>query len=323
MKAQSIKYLVFILLLFLLFSLAIITVSNLDVLVANALWIVLALLFLLIVWKGDVLLMLEEYQRAVIMRFGKVKRVGGPGWCIVLPFIEKPTIVDLRTQTIDVPRQEVITKGKVELGIDAVIYLSVAKDNESVIKSVIEVEDYRHAARLYVIAALRDVIGSMTLDEVISGIEMVNKKLKDGLKKISQSWGIDCESIEIKDVNIPKTVQDAIHLEKAAEQERFARIQKAKAHEYEIETVKRAAEQLSDKALSYYYVRALEKLGEGKSTKFLFPMEISRLAESIARGTKSEPALEGLFKKYAPAVTSILSRQEKARIKRKVKKKKK
>jgi len=322
MKSDGIKYIIFIILLFLLFSLAIAAVSNLDVLIANALWIVLALLFLLIVWKGDVLLMLEEYQRAVIMRFGKVKRVGGPGWCIVIPFIEKPTVVDLRTQTIDVPKQQVITKGKIELGIDAVMYLSVKKDKESVIKSVIEVEDYKQAAKLFVIASLRDVLGSMTLDEIISNIEDVNKKLKEGLKKISQSWGINCESIEIKDIDIPKTVQDAIHLEKAAEQEKFARMQKAKAHEYEIETVKRAAEQLSDKALSYYYVKALEKMGEGKSTKFLFPMEISRLAESIAKGTKSGSDIEGLFKKYAPAVTSILNSQEKKRIQRKAKKKK-
>jgi regulator of protease activity HflC (stomatin/prohibitin superfamily) len=320
MASQNIKYIVFIFLLFLLFSLAVLTVSNIDVLVANGLWFVLALLFLVIVWKGDVLLMLEEYRRAVIMRFGKVKRVGGPGWCIVIPFIETATIVDLRTQTIDVPKQQVITKGKIELGIDAVIYLSVKKDKDSVIKSVIEVEDYRQAAKLYVVAALRDVLGSMTLDDVISNIETVNKKIKEGLEKISTSWGIDCESVEIKDVDIPKTVQDAIHYEKAAEQEKLARMQKAKAHEYEIETVKRAAELLSDKAMSYYYIRALEKLGEGKSTKFLFPMEITRLAESIAGGTKSGPALEDMFKKYAPAVKSLLSPKEKLQAKKKARK---
>lgn len=319
MASQNWKYVIFLFLIFLIFSLAVSFVSNLSTVLENALWILLIVLFLFIVWKGDIILMLEEYQRAVIMRFGKVKRVGGPGWCLVLPFIETATIVDLRTQTIDVPRQQVITKGKIELGIDAVIYLRVSKEKEAVIKSVIEVEDYKNAAKLYVIAALRDVLGSMELDEVISNIENVNKKLKEGLKKISSDWGIVVESIEIKDVDIPKTVQDAIHLEKASEQERLARMERAKAHEFEIETVKRAAEQLSDKALSYYYVRALEKLGEGKSTKFLFPMEISRLAESIAKGTKSGTELESLFEKYAPAVTSVLSGQEKIRVKRKAK----
>ncbi len=323
MASQNWKYVIFIFLIFLIFSLAVSFVSNFNVIIENALWLVLAVFFLFLAWKGDLLLQLEEYQRAVIMRFGKVKRVGGPGWCLMFPFIEKPTIVDLRTQTIDVPRQQVITKGKIELGIDAVIYLSIRKDKESVVKSVIAVEDYRHAAKLYVIAALRDVLGSMTLDDVISNIKTINTKIKEGLEKMGSSWGIECESVEIKDVDIPKTVQDAIHYEKAAEQEKLARMEKAKAHEYEIETVKRAAEQLSDKAMSYYYIRALEKLGEGKSTKFLFPMEITKLAESIAGGSKSGPALEEMFKKYAPAVQSLLTPQEKAQTKKRVKKKKK
>ncbi len=322
MKGQSIKYIIFILLLFFLFSLAAIAFTNVDVLAANLVWIVLIALFLLIVWKGDLILMLEEYQRAVIMRFGKVKRVGGPGWCIILPFIEKPTIVDLRTQTIDVQKQQVITKGNIELGIDAVIYLKVGKEKESVIKSVIEVEDYRTAARLYVIAALRDVLGSMSLNEIITKIDVVNKNLKEGLKKITLSWGIVVENVEIKDVDIPKIVLDAMHKEKAAEQEKLARMERAQAHEYEIETVKRAAENLSDKAMAYYYIRALEKLGEGKSTKFMFPMEITKLAESIGKGVQSGPGLEKLFEKYAPAVTAVLSQNEKQQISKKVKKKK-
>ena len=322
MKGQSIKYIIFILLLFFLFSLAAIAFTNVDVLAANLVWIVLIALFLLIVWKGDLILMLEEYQRAVIMRFGKVKRVGGPGWCIILPFIEKPTIVDLRTQTIDVQKQQVITKGNIELGIDAVIYLKVGKEKESVIKSVIEVEDYRTAARLYVIAALRDVLGSMSLNEIITKIDVVNKNLKEGLKKITLSWGIVVENVEIKDVDIPKIVLDAMHKEKAAEQEKLARMERAQAHEYEIETVKRAAENLSDKAMAYYYIRALEKLGEGKSTKFMFPMEITKLAESIGKGVQSGPGLEKLFEKYAPAVTAVLNQNEKQQIAKKVKKKK-
>jgi regulator of protease activity HflC (stomatin/prohibitin superfamily) len=265
--------------------------------------------------------MLEEYQRAVIMRFGRVVRVGGPGWCIVLPFIEKPTIVDLRTQTIDVPKQEVITKGNIEIGIDAVIYLKVGREKESVVKSVVEVEDYRTASRLFVIASLRDVLGNMTLNEIITQIDRVNINLKNNLKEITQAWGIVVENVEIKDVDIPKTVLDAMHREKAAEQDRLSRMEGAKAHEYEIETVKRAAEHLSDKAMAYYYIRALEKLGEGKSTKFMFPMELSRLAESIGKGAQSGQNLDNLFQKYAPAVTSLLSKSEKEAIKKKARKK--
>ena len=172
MKAESFKYIVFLVLLFVMISAAILVVSNINAMLENILWVAAVGLFIILAWKSDVILMLEDYQRAVIMRFGRVRRVGGPGWCLLVPFIEKPTIVDLRTQTLDVPKQEVITKGKIELGIDTVIYLHVGKDKESVIKSVIEVENYKEASRLYVISALRDVLGSMTLDDVITNIDL-------------------------------------------------------------------------------------------------------------------------------------------------------
>ncbi len=323
MASQNFKYVIFLVLLFVILSAAVWTVSNINVVAANGLWILLAGLFIMMAWKGDLLLQLDDYERAVVRRVGRVARVGGPGWTLILPFIESYSIVDLRTQTIDVPKQQIITKGKIELGIDAVIYLSVAKDKASVIKSVVEVEDYKTAAKLYVIAALRDVLGTMTLDDVISNITSVNSKLKEGLKELCLEWGVQIENVEIKDVDIPKVVLDSMHNEKAAEQEKLARMQKAQAHEYEIETVKKAAEQLSDKALAYYYVKALEKLGEGKSTKFLFPMEITKLASSIAKGAGSEPDLENLFKKYAPVIKGVLSQSEKRQAERKARKEKK
>lgn len=322
MAGQSVKYLVFIVILFLIFSLVAIAVSSLDVLVANALWILLIVLFLLIVWKGDLILQLEEFQRAVIMRFGHVVRVGGPGWCIVLPFIEKATVVDLRTQTIDVPKQDVITRENIELQIDAVLYLRVDSAKANVIKSIVEVQDYREATKLYLISSIRAVIGAMTLPEVISSTEEIETKLQEEVEKIAKDWGIEVVSVDFKDVDIPKTVLDAMHREKAAEQDKLSRMEGAKAHEYEIETVKRAAENLSDKAMAYYYIRALEKLGEGKSTKFMFPMELSRLAESIGKGAQSGQNLDSLFEKYAPAVTALLSKSEKEAIKKKARKKK-
>jgi regulator of protease activity HflC (stomatin/prohibitin superfamily) len=321
MAGQSVKYIVFIVIIFAIFAALVVAISSLDVLVANALWLLLVALFLLIVWKGDLVLMLEEFQRAVIMRFGRVVRVGGPGWCIVLPFIEKPTIVDLRTQTVDVPKQDVITKGNIELKVDAVLYLRVKADKESVVKSVVEVENYKEATRLYLISSIRAVVGTMTLTEVISSTEEIESSLQEEVAKITKDWGVEVVSVDFKDVDIPKTVLDAMHREKAAEQDKLSRMEGAMAHEYEIETVKRAAEHLSDKAMAYYYIRALEKLGEGKSTKFMFPMELSRLAESIGKGAQSGQNLDALFEKYAPAVTSLLSKGEKEAIKKKARKK--
>jgi len=114
-----------------------------------------------------------------------------------------------------------------------------------------------------------------------------------------------------------------MHEEKAAVQRKLARMEGAQAHMAEIDAVRKAAETLSDKALAYYYIRALEKMAEGRSTKFIFPMELSRLAEAVGGRVSGQqgPDLEQLFKKYAPAVTAVLSQNEKKQIAQKVKKK--
>ena len=116
---QGLKYLVFLFLVFAVVAIILFAVSNFEFISINGLWLILLALFLLAVWKFDFVLTLKEYQRAVIMRFGRITRVGGPGWCFMIPIIESPTVVDLRTQTIDVPRQDVITQGNIELKIDA------------------------------------------------------------------------------------------------------------------------------------------------------------------------------------------------------------
>ncbi len=327
MAANSMKYLVFATVLAFLFAFVLFLMANMSLFTQNILWIGLLVVFLLVLWKWDFILLLKEYERGVIMRFGKVNRVGGPGWAVLIPGIETATLVDLRTKTIDVPKQDVITKDNIELHIDAVIYLRVRKEVQSVINSVIEIEDYRQAIRLYVVSLIRDTIGSMELPEVIANTDVVAKRLKQQAESICSGWGIEIVSVDLKEVDIPKTVIEAMHEEKAAVQRKLARMESASAHMAEINAVKEAAGNLSDKALAYYYIRALEKLGQGKSTKFIFPMELSKLAGALGgrvSGTgTSEPNVEQLFKKYAPAITSVLSSNEKAKITSKLKKKKK
>ncbi|MBN2067455.1 MAG: hypothetical protein JW744_03235, partial [Candidatus Diapherotrites archaeon] len=321
---KTMKQVFFLLLIFLIMAVVFVLISNMGTVLANALWVFLIALFVLVIWKFDFLVLLKDYERAVIMRFGKVNRVGGPGWCIMIPGIEDKTVVDLRTQTVDVPKQDVITSGNIELRVDAVIYLRVRKDRQSVVNSVIEVEDYKDAIKLYIISTLRDIIGSMPLSGVIANTEVIETRLQKEAEKISQDWGVEVVSVDLKDVDIPKTVLDAMHEEKAAEQQKLARMESAKAHMAEIEAVKQAAEQLSDRALAYYYVRALEKIGEGKSTKFIFPMELTKLADAVTGSIsrKPGPELERMFEKYAPAITNVLSPKEKETIKKKAKKRK-
>jgi len=229
----------------------------------------------------DFLLTLKEYERAVIFTLGRVSRVGGPGWALLIPIIESGKIVDLRTSTIDIPPQEVITLDKVRLTIDAVIYLFVNKDKDSVINSVIEIDDYKRGAELYVKASVRDIAGSMTLSEVISNIEKLNTDIKSKLTQIAASWGVSVEAVEITNVIIPTTVIEAMHFQKAAEQKKLAQMERAKGAQFEIDALRTAADQLTDKSLAFYYIKALEKIADGRSTKIIFPIEISKLAESI------------------------------------------
>ena len=254
-----------------------------ETLTANILWLGAFVIFIILIWKHDFyLLQIIDYQRAVVYRYGKVNRVGGPGWVFLWPGIETYNLVDLRVKTIDVPKQEVVTKDGIQVVIDAIVYLKVKKDNQSVVNSVIEVEDYSQAAQLYVISSLRDVVGSLPLSDVISNIEIINAKIKENLERISKDWGITVDSVEISDVKIPDSILEAMHAEKAAVQQKLARMEKALAHKAEIEAVKEAASGLDDKALAYYYIKAIENMSQGKGSRVFFPAEFSRLAESFS-----------------------------------------
>ena len=280
-----------------------------------------ALFLIILISRYDFLLTLKEYERAVIFTFGRASRVGGPGWTFLWPVIESAKLVDLRTQTIDVKPQEVITSDKVVVQIDAIIYLYVKKENDAVMKSVLEIDDYRKGAEQFVVASIRDAAGELTLTELISSIEKLNKEVKEKLEQITASWGVSIEAVEIQHLTVPKVISDSFSEQKAAEQKKLARGELALAHGLEIDAVREAAEKLSDKALSYYYIRALERLGRGKSTKYLFPMELTQLASHLAGGSKNNANLEELFKKYAPAIKRVLSEKKPAK-KKKAKKRK-
>ncbi|MCD6434202.1 MAG: SPFH domain-containing protein [Candidatus Diapherotrites archaeon] len=283
MEERSIRLAVFVIVLFAIIGIVVLALLNLEYLANNWYWLLIlaAIVFVYSIVRFDYLIRLKEYERAVIFRFGRVNRVGGPGWCFVIRPIENYVLVDLRTKTIDVPKQDVITKDQIELRVDAVIYMHVKSDPQSVINSVVAVRDYEKAMETMVIAALRDVIGNMELPEVIANIEAINAKLKEQLAEASKEWGVEVESVEIKDVDIPREVLEAMHAERAAVKQKLARIHKADAHKYEVGAIGEAASKLSDKAIAYYYIRALEELAKGKSTKLFFPLEVSKLAEGI------------------------------------------
>lgn len=266
-------------------------------------------LFLFLVKQYDFLLTLKEYERAVIYRFGRVNRVGGPGWTYILPALESFKIVDLRTQTLDVKPQTIITKDNVVVTVDAIIYLFVKKDHQSIINSVIEVDDYRKGASQFVQATLRDVAGGLTLQELISDIGKLNDQLRKQLIQIADNWGVTVESVELQELIIPKEIEEAFSKRAAAEQGKLAQVQKALGMQAEIDSIRQAAEKLDDRSLSYFYIKALEVLGQGASTKFIFPLELSGLIHKLsekAGDAHSKKDLENVFEQYAPQLYRML-----------------
>ncbi len=309
-ESYKVKQVIFLGLFALIIGLVWLAATNQDKLVPLVGAATFLVLIVFLVRQYDFLLTLKEFERAAIFRFGRINRVGGPGWAFLFPLIESFRIVDLRTHTIDIPKQDVITKDKIVVNVDAVIYLFVRPDKQSVINSVIEVRDYEKSAESFVQATIRDVAGSLTLPELISNIGELNLRVQKELEKIAESWGVTVEAVQISEIKIPKELEEALTKQKSAEQQKLARVELAEATKIEIDAVREAAEQLNDRSLAYYYIRALEKLGEGQSTKFVLPIELTLLAERIGRGVRrassDSDSLEPVFRKYLPLMEKMV-----------------
>lgn len=221
---------------------------------------------------------LQEYERAVVFRMGKFRKVVGPGWIFLVPFIESYRKIGLRVRTVDIGAQEVITKDNIKLLIDAIIYLRVSDPKAA----IINVRDYEGASISYVQAHLRAVAGKMELDRMISRVDEVNVILQKGLQRVTKEWGIIIDKVEIQSIELPPEVLAAMHERKAAEQYKFAAVEKAEARKIHIDAIQAAAGKLTDPTLQYLYLESLKRMAEGKSTKFIFPMELSKLAAGLA-----------------------------------------
>ena len=242
------------------------------------------------------ILELPQYQRAVIFRYGKFKRVAGPGWVIIIPLIDDPRIIDMRVFTSNILPQKVITKDNIVLTVDAITFLKISDPKAA----VINVEDPAAAVKTYVEAHLRDIIGKMELESVIGQVDMVNRLLQKGLEQISRDWGIKVVKVEIQSITLPEEVRNAMHQRKAAEQQKYAAEELARAQAIRIDAVSDSAGRLNDPALQYLYLQALEKIAEGRSSKIIFPIELTHLAERLSArmGGSMAGTEDELRKKY-------------------------
>ena len=165
-----------------------------------------------------------QYEKMVVLRFGKFSSTRKPGIRVVIPFIDQPIKTDLREQVYRVPTQKYITKDSVVVDMDFVIYYRVVSDDDMVKKAVLEIEDYRAATINLAFATLRAVIGSTTLAQALSEREMLRDQLQNRLDEVTVRWGVKVSNVEINEINPPQTVKDAMDQEKSAASIKTAQI---------------------------------------------------------------------------------------------------
>ena len=215
---------------------------------------------------------INEYQRAVVLRLGKFHAVKGPGLIILIPIIDTMRKIDLRTVTLDVPPQEVITRDNVSIRVSAVVYFRVL-DPE---KAFLQVEDYYYATSQLAQTTLRSICGQAELDEILSEREKLNLKIQEILDADTEPWGVKVSKVEIKEIDLPEEMKRAMAKQAEAERERRAKIISADGEYQAAKTLLEAAQIMSTNpiTLQLRYLQTLTEIAAEKNSTILFPLPI-------------------------------------------------
>lgn len=229
---------------------------------------------------------INEYQRGVKFTLGRFSGTLNPGWRIVIPVLQSIQKVDIRVKAVDVPDQEAITKDNISARINAVIYYKVIDAS----KAVIEVEHFRHAVSQLAQTTMRNVVGEMDLDELLTNRDAASKKIKNIVDSLTDPWGIKVDNVELKDITLPEEMKRTIAKQAEAERERRAVIIKAEGEVQAAENLQTAAEMLA-KTPGALHLRTLSTLNDLSSDQsdtviFATPIEVLRAFDAIADGFK-------------------------------------
>ncbi len=231
----------------------------------------------------------QEYERAVIFRFGRLQETRGPGLFYVIPVVESAKIVDIRTRTEAVEQQETITKDSVTIRVNAVMWYQIV----DAARAVVAVADFRSAAYQVALTSLRNIIGQHALDDVLRERTVINEKLREIVDSVTTPWGIRVTLIEMKDVEIPAAMQRAMAREAEAVREKRARIIKAEAEKDASELLTAAAARMAGNpiALELRRLQTISEVGaeNNSSTIMLIPSEFTDAARAIG-ANRSLPA---------------------------------
>jgi regulator of protease activity HflC (stomatin/prohibitin superfamily) len=239
---------------------------------------------LVIIFLATSVRIVPEYERAVIFRLGRAIGAKGPGLFILVPIIDKMIKVDLRTVTLDVPSQDIITKDNVSVNVDAVVYFRVVDP----VKAIVEVEDYQYATSQIAQTTLRSVCGAVELDELLSEREKLNLKLQEIIDKQTEPWGVKVIAVELKKVDLPEELRRAMAKQAEAERERRAKIITAEAEYQAAEKLADAAQILASQplALQLRYLETIQNVVSKPGNTVLIPLPIEMLSYFAKDGSK-------------------------------------
>ncbi|MBS1715706.1 MAG: SPFH domain-containing protein [Armatimonadetes bacterium] len=235
-----------------------------------------------------------QWEKALVFRLGRLAAVKGPGVFLVLPFVDAVRTVDTRIQTIDIPHRQAITKDNVPVRIDGVIFMRV--DDPSA--AVVRVQNYTRAVLEYAQTALRDVVGSMTLDQILADRELLGQKVQTMVETEISGWGLDVAAIRIQDIELPEDLKRVMARQASAEREKRATITKAEGDREAAENLAAAAQMMAQSpgALQLRTLQSLDSLGVSPSNTIVLavPVELTQALGAIpqlakALSPKSDP----------------------------------
>lgn len=228
---------------------------------------------------------LNEYERGVVFRLGRIVEPKGPGLKWIIPMVDKMTKISLRIITMDVPPQDVITKDNVSVKVNAVVYFRVVDP----VKAVIQVENYLYATSQLAQTTLRSILGQVELDELLAERETLNMKLQEVLDRHTDPWGIKVTLVEVKYVDLPQEMQRAMARQAEAERERRAKIIAAEGEYQSATKLSEASDILSRNpmALQLRYLQTLAEMASEKSSTIVFPLPIDLITPLLKKLDKS------------------------------------
>lgn len=225
----------------------------------------------------------NQYERGVKFTFGKFTSIMEPGWRLVWPIIQSYQKVDVRTKAVDVPDQNAITRDNVSVRVNAVIYYKVSEAE----KAIIEVEDFRYAISQYAQTTMRNIVGEVTLDELLSSRDKIADRIREIVDKETDSWGLKVNNVELKDVSLPPELERTIGKQAEAEREKRAVIINSEGELAASENIAKAAAMLSSNP-GAMHLRTLQSINDMSSDQsntvvYMIPMEVLKALEGFAK----------------------------------------